>query len=217
MDKRIMAHVTMMKLIPEASPYYRQLWEIPENHKSIGLICSDIEDVMYMAADDATKKARIKVLYLETVYCGEQYAWSRYGGEIICVISGERVEDVRDGLRYIKDYIENRSGSYVCTPEEDTGYYVDLVPRAGKYFRETYDIPENTAIAYLVSTPIESTYGLDKALKAGDTKIAELFDAPTRVNTGGAILYGTESACRAAVDAFVGGVKHCIFHPMDPE
>ena len=48
-------------------------------------------------------------------------------------------------------------------------------------------------------------------------KIAELSEIPSRVNTGGAIVYGTESACRSAVEAFVEGVEYCAFHPMDIE
>ena len=69
----------------------------------------------------------------------------------------------------------------------------------------------------LVSASVESMYGLDKALKAADVKIAELSEIPSRVNTGGAIVYGTESACRSAVEAFAEGVEYCAFHPMDIE
>ena len=77
--------------------------------------------------------------------------------------------------------------------------------------------PSQANPAYLVSAPVESMYGLDKALKAADVKIAELSEIPSRVNTGGAIVYGTESACRSAVEAFVEGVEYCAFHPMDIE
>ena len=64
---------------------------------------------------------------------------------------------------------------------------------------------------------MESTYALDKALKASQTKIAEMFYPPTRVNTGGGVLVGTESACRAAVQTFAEAVEYCAFHPMEVE
>ncbi|MFR8999504.1 MAG: hypothetical protein ACLVIY_02760 [Anaerobutyricum soehngenii] len=49
---------------------------------------------------------------------------------------------------------------------------------------------------------------LDKALKAADVKIAELSEIPSRVNTGGAIVYGTESACQVCtLRAFVEGCR----------
>lgn len=215
MRKRINAHVMMQKTVPHVTQAYRELWNIPKEHQSMGFISADCEDVMYFALDDATKKSRIYVVHVETVYGGGDYSWSKYGGEITAIISGEKIADVKSGLSYIRDYIENKSGNYMLNEEETLGYYVDYTPRSGKYYKEALGIPEGTALAYLVSTPVESTYGLDRALKASDTKIAEFFDPPSRVNTGGALLCGTESACRAAVSAFVDAVEYCCFHPMD--
>ena len=145
------------------------------------------------------------------------YSWSRFGGEITAIISGEKVADVKSGLQYAKDFIENKSGNYSLNEEGTLGYFVDYVPRIGKYYQESLGLSEGTSIAYLVSASVESMYGLDKALKAADVKIAELSEIPSRVNTGGAIVYGTESACRSAVEAFAEGVEYCAFHPMDIE
>ena len=203
MRRRIDAHVVMEKIIPRITEEYRKLYDIP--------------DVMWLAVDDATKKAKIKVIQIETVYGSVDHSWSRYGGEITAIISGEKVADVKSGLHYAKDYIENKSGNYHLNEDGTLGYYVDYVPRIGKYYQESLGLSEGTSIAYLVSAPVESMYGLDKALKAADVKIAELSEIPSRVNTGGAIVYGTESACRSAVEAFVEGVEYCAFHPMDIE
>ena len=67
MVKRVNSHVTMQKVIPQADKKYRELWKIPEDHQSVGLISCDVEDVMDFALDDASKKARIQVLHVETV------------------------------------------------------------------------------------------------------------------------------------------------------
>ena len=206
MKRRIDAHVVMEKLVPRITEEYRKIYDIPENHESMAIFSADCEDVMWLAVDDATKKAKIKVIQIETVYGGVDYSWSRYGGEITAIISGEKVADVKSGLQYAKDYIENKSGNYSLNEEGTLGYYV-----------ESLGLSEGTSIAYLVSAPVESMYGLDKALKAADVKIAELSEIPSRVNTGGAIVYGTESACRSAVEAFAEGVEYCAFHPMDIE
>ena len=64
--------------------------------------------MLWLAVDDATKKAKIKVIQIETVYGGVDHSWSRYGGEITAIISGEKVADVKSGLHYAKDYIENK-------------------------------------------------------------------------------------------------------------
>ena len=208
MKRRIDAHVVMEKLVPRITEEYRKIYDIPENHESMAIFSADCEDVMWLAVDDATKKAKIKVIQIETVYGGVDYSWSRYGGEITAIISGEKVADVKSGLQYAKDYIENKSGNYSLNEEGTLGYYVDYVPRIGKYYQESLGLSEGTSIAYLVSAP---------ALKAADVKIAELSEIPSRVNTGGAIVYGTESACRSAVEAFAEGVEYCAFHPMDIE
>lgn len=215
MRKRVDAHVKMQKIVPNVNASYKALWEnFPEDHESVGIISCDVEDVMYFALDDATKKARIHVIHVETVYGGVERAWSKFGGEITAIISGPKVEDVRNGLMYIKNYIENKCGVYVIDDDPTTSFYVDLMPRIGKWNQERLGLPADSSLAYLVATPIEATYGLDKALKASNTKIVEFFDAPSRVNTGGALLCGTESACKAAVEAFADAVEFCFVHPM---
>ena len=82
------------------------------------------------ALDDATKKAKIEVVHAETVYGGVDYAWSRYGGEITAILSGETVSDVRSGLKYTREYIENQCAFYVLDEEGTLGYFVDWIPRA---------------------------------------------------------------------------------------
>ena len=215
MVKRVDSHVTMQKVIPQADKKYRELWEIPDDHQSVGLIACDVEDVMDFALDDASKKARIQVLHVETVYGGVEYAWSRYGGEITAVISGPKVEDVRSGLHYIKEYIERKCGLYVIDDDESMAYYVDYMPKIGRYNQQKLGLPADASLAYLVATPVEATYALDRALKSSDTRIIEFFETPTRVNTGGALLYGTEAACKSAVAAFAKAVEYCFAHPMD--
>lgn len=217
MKRRVQSKVTMQKVVPHVTDRYRKLWEIPETHRSVGFIACDNEDVMWLALDDATKKAKIEIVHAETVYGGVDYSWSRYGGEITAVLSGENVSDVQNGLRYTKEYIENKAAIYMLDEEGTLGYYADWIPRAGGYYQKKLGIAEGTSLAYLVSTPVESTYALDKALKASQTKIAEMFYPPTRVNTGGGVLVGTESACRAAVQAFAEAVEYCAFHPMEVE
>lgn len=214
MVKRIDSHVTMQKVIPNVNSRYRMLWDFPRDHQSIGLISCDIEDVMDFALDDASRKARIHVIHVETVYGGADYSWSRFGGEITAVISGPRVEDVRSGLMYIRDHIEHKCGSYVIDDDESMAFYVECLPRIGRYYQAHYGLPEGIALAKLVASPVEATYGLDRALKASNTKLVELYDAPSRVNTGGALLCGSEAACRAAVEAFAEAVQYCYAHPM---
>ena len=111
--------------------------------------------------------------------------------------------------------IEKESELYAFDEEETMICYAHLMPRCGKYYRETYEIPAGMAAVHLATSPLENTYALDRALKAGNTKVAKLFDLPTKSNTGGAILYGSQEACRASLEAYLQSVEHCFNHPMD--
>ena len=136
MKRRVQSKVTMQKVVPHVTDRYRKLWEIPETHRSVGFIACDNEDVMWLALDDATKKAKIEIVHAETVYGGVDYSWSRYGGEITAVLSGENVSDVQNGLRYTKEYIENKAAIYMLDEEGTLGYYADWIPRAGRYYQK---------------------------------------------------------------------------------
>ena len=65
MKRRIDAHVVMEKLVPRITEEYRKIYDIPENHESMAIFSADCEDVMWLAVDDATKKAKIKVFRLK--------------------------------------------------------------------------------------------------------------------------------------------------------
>ncbi len=74
-------------------------------------------------------------------------------------------------------------------------------------------IKEGEALAYLVAPPLEAMYALDAALKAADVSMCELFAPPTETNFGGALLTGSQSACKAACDAFAEAVKAVADNP----
>ena len=70
----------------------------------------DNDDIGYLAVDDASKKANIKLIHAQTYYGGSICSWSKSnGGSVFVLFSGPKVEDVKSGLRYIKDFIENHS------------------------------------------------------------------------------------------------------------
>ncbi len=215
MKKRIHAHVTRIKLIPNITDYHKHFLEIPKDHNSMGLIACDVENVMYPALDHASKEANIKVVYCDCAYNGRDNLWASERGTIIGIITAKNVEDVRRGLDYTKYFIEEEAQLYAFDEEESMLCYAHLMPKCGKYYQQEYGIPQGMSAVHLATSPLQSTYALDVALKAGNTKVARLFDLPTKTNTGGAILYGTQEACRASLDAYLNAVEYCCSQPMD--
>ena len=214
MRKRIDIHVNIEKLIPNVTPEYRRQWGVPEEHQSVGLISCDDEDAMYPALDDASKKSRIKILHAQCVFVGRDNAWHHLKQANTAIISGPMVADVKSGLAYTREYLERRSDCYQVQEEPPVSCYAGWTAQVGKYFQERFGIPAGSAYAYLVAGPMEASYALDFALKAGNTKVAHMSEVITRSNTIDAVLYGSESACRSATEAYLQAVGRYAADPF---
>ncbi len=212
---KMKAQMLSQKIIANVSPEYARIYNLPEGHQSVAFFSTDNDDVAYLAVDDASKKANIKVIRAETYYGGQNASWSRYGGSVFVLFSGPKVSDVKSGLAYVRDFIENHAELYTFDGDEGTAFYAQCIAKSGKFFKEFCNIEEGSAYAYLVGGPIETNYALDKALKAGKTEIARYWYPPSHANSSGAVLTGTESACRAATQAFIDALRYATEHPMD--
>ena len=210
----IPTHMLSQKLLARISAEFRRVYQVPDEHGSVGMFTADNDDVAYLAVDDATKEARIQVLKAETFYGGEGCSWSRYGGKIEVIISGPKVEDVRNGLRYVRDYIERKGGLFCFDDNPTMAFFARTMERTGKYFAGKYSIPEGDAYTYLVGGPIESSYAIDKALKASKTTIRQFFEPPSHANSSGVILSGSESACRSAERAYIEALRSVQMAPL---
>jgi ethanolamine utilization protein EutL len=69
-------------------------------------------------------------------------------------------------------------------------------------------------LAYLIACPMEATIGLDAALKAADVEMKVWFEPPSETNFAGGLLTGSQSACKAACDAFRTAVLDVASHPL---
>lgn len=57
--------------------------------------------------------------------------------------------------------------------------------------------------------------GLDAALKASDVTIGAFYGPPSETNFAGGLLVGSQSACRAACDAFARTVISIASNPKN--
>lgn len=201
------------KLLAHISPEFRRVYGVPEEHDSVGMFTTDNDDIAYLAVDDASKKAKIHVIKADTFFGGDGCSWDRYGGKIEVIFSGPKVEDVRSGLFYIKDFIERQSALYCFDGDVSTAFYAQTIPRTGKYFTEVFHVPQGDAYTYLVGGPIETTFAIDKALKASQTTVRKFWEPPSNANSTGVILSGTESACRSAESAFIDALRSVHLQP----
>lgn len=205
--------VLSVKLIPNVDSDMAKKLELPEDHRSIGMITTDCDDVGYTAIDEATKKADVRVAYAKSFYGGAANANTKLAGEFIGVLSGPDPAEVRSGVNAAIDFIENDACFYSANDDDSIAYYAHCVSRTGSFLSGLAGIPEGKAIAYLIAPPIESMYALDAALKAADVEMVEFFGPPSETNFGGGLLTGSQSACKAACDAFAEAVKFVADNP----
>ncbi|UUV13267.1 ethanolamine utilization microcompartment protein EutL [Clostridioides difficile] len=209
----IRPNILGIKIISNISPEMAQKLELKSHHKSLGLITADCDDVTYTALDEATKASEVDVVYAKSMYAGAANASTKLAGEVLGIIAGPSPAEVRSGLNAVVDFLEYGATFISANDDDSIAYYAHCISRTGTYLSEVAGIREGEALAYLVAPPLEAMYALDAAMKAADVKMCELFAPPTETNFGGALLTGSQSACKAACDAFAEVVKSVADNP----
>ena len=207
----VRASVLATKIIPNVSPDMAKEFNLDPSMKSLALITADSDDVTYTALDEATKK----VVYAKSFYAGAANANTKLAGEIIGILAGPNPAEVRSGLEAAVDMIENQAYFISANEDDSIIYYAHCISRTGSYLSEGAGIQEGEALAYLIAPPLEAMYGVDAALKAADVKMCVLYAPPSETNFGGALLTGSQSACKAACDAFAAAVEFVADNPKE--
>lgn len=209
----VRASVLATKIIPNVSPELARELKLAPDQKSLALITADCDDVTYTALDEATKKAVVSVVYAKSFYGGAANANTKLAGEVIGILAGPNPAEVKSGLEAAVDTIE-REAYFVSANEDDSiAYYAHCISRTGTYLSESAGIREGEALAYLIAPPLEAVYGIDAALKAADVTLCVLYAPPSETNFGGALLTGSQSACKAACEAFAAAVEFVAENP----
>ena len=208
-------NVLSVRIIPNADPMLLQRLEVPEGHRSLGIFTTDCDDVSYAALDEATKKAQVSVAYARSMYAGAANANTALAGEFIGILSAENPAEIRSGLEAALLYIQNDACFYSANKDDSVVYFAHCISRTGSYLSKAADVPEGTAIAYLIAPPLEAMVGLDAALKAAQVEMRVFYGPPSETNFAGGLLTGDQAACRAACEAFAETVCGIAANPTD--
>lgn len=200
--KRMGTTILSVRIIPNADPMLLARLEVPEGHRSLGIFTSDCDDVSYTALDEATKKAMVTVVYARSMYAGAGNASTALAGEFIGILSAENPAEIRSGLEAAIDYCENEASFYSANDDDSIVYFAHTISRTGSYLSKMAEVPEGTAMAYLIAPPLEAMVGMDAALKAADVELRTFYGPPSETNFAGGLLVGDQAACRAACEAF---------------
>ena len=203
--------VLAVQYLPGAAPALCKGLGAPEGYPALAMLTTDCDDATYIALDEATKAADVKVCYGRSFYAGAANASTPNAGEVIGILAGITPGAVRSGMEAVLGALE-RLGF-----EEVNGvpYLAHTVSRSGSFLAGEAGVAEGTPLAYLIAPPLESMYAMDAALKAADVKLCKLYTPPSETNFGGGLLSGTRSACEAACGAFAAAVAEVAGRPRE--
>jgi ethanolamine utilization protein EutL len=211
----IRADILAVRLIPNVAGDLSGKLKLREDQKSIGMFTCNIDDVGYTAVDEATKHADVEVVYAQSFYAGSAHASGPLSGEFIGILAGPDPAEVKAGLAAAGELIKDDACFYTADPEGKIAFYAYTISRTGTYLSKICGIEPGEPIAYLIAPPLESVYGLDAALKAAQVEMKVWFGPPSETNFGGALLTGSQSACKAACEAFREAVIGVAKSPVE--
>ena len=201
--------VLAVRYLANASPALAKVLGAPEGYPSLGLITTDSDDATYIALDEATKAADVKVAYGRSFYAGAANASTPNAGEVIGILAASTPGAVRSGMEAAIGALERVGFDEV----NGVPYLAHTVSSAGSFLAAEAGVRPGSALAYLIAPPLESMYAMDAALKAADVKLCKLYAPPSETNFGGGLLSGTQSACDAACSAFAEAVAEVARQP----
>ena len=182
---------------------------VSERYPCLAMLTTDCDDATYIALDEATKAADVKVCYGRSFYAGAANASTPYAGEVIGILAAPTTGAARSGMDAALAALEQIGFEQAG----DVPYLAHAVSRSGSYLAKEAGVPEGTSLAYLIAPPLESMYAMDAALKAADVTLRKLYAPPSETNFGGGLLSGSQSACEAACAAFARAVAEVSHRP----
>lgn len=210
----IRAKALAVRLIPQVAPDYARVLGLWPEQRSLGLITADNDDALYVAIDEATKKADVEVIYAHSFYAGARHASGALSGEIIAMLAGPHPAEVRAGLDAAVRYLEQEALWYSANDADSVAFFPHVISQSGKYLSKLCNLPLKSPLAYLVAPPLEGSLGIDAALKAAAVQIVSYTAPPSETNFMGVMLTGEQSACAAAALAFQETVLDVAARPI---
>ena len=151
------------------------------------------------------------MIYGNSFYAGAANASTPYAGEVIGILAGPDPGAVRSGMEAALGALQRIGFEQVG----DVPYLAHTVSRCGAYLATEAQVPEGTALAYLIAPPLESMYALDAAMKAAAVTMNVFYGPPSETNFAGGLLTGDQAACRAACEAFADTVRGIAANPTE--
>jgi ethanolamine utilization protein EutL len=208
--------VLSVRRLPAADPaLLRAYGADPAVHTSLGLVTVDQDDPTYVALDEATKHARVSVVFARSFYAGSAHASGRLSGEILGVLAAGDPDEIDHGLDALLRCLAHDACFYKADAAGTVTVFPHVIASLGHYLSAQAGLAVGDSMAYLVAPPIEATVGLDAALKAAEVRAVKVFPPPSETNFASAWLGGDLPACQAAAEAYAEAVVRVAAEPRE--
>jgi ethanolamine utilization protein EutL len=212
--ERIYADILAVRVIPNVDPILGKVLNLESHQRSLAIFTSSVDDIGYTALDEATKRASVDVVYARSFYAGAAHASGPLSGEMIGILAGPSPDEVQSGIDAVLQTVKTDAYFESLNEEKTHALYAHVISSSGSYLSKEAGINQGEPLAYLIAPPLEAVYGLDAALKAADVELVKFFGPPSETNFGGGLLTGSQSACRAAADAFRDSILRIAENPL---
>lgn len=210
----IVPTVLSVRRLPAADPaLLRAYGADPARHTSLGLVTVDQDDPTYVALDEATKHARVDVVFARSFYAGSAHASGRLSGEILGVLAAADPDEIEHGLAALLRCLTHDACFYKADVAGTVTVFPHVIASLGHYLSAQAGLAPGETMAYLVAPPMEATVALDAALKAADVRAVKVFPPPTETNFAAAWLAGSLPSCQAAAEAYAEAVVRVAAEP----
>ncbi|MCC6521532.1 MAG: BMC domain-containing protein, partial [Polyangiaceae bacterium] len=150
--------VLSVRRIPAAHPdLLRSYGADPARHASLGLVTCDQDDPTYVALDEATKHARVDVVFARSFYAGSAHASGRLSGEILGVLAAADPDEIDEGLHALVRCLEHDACFYRADDAGSVAVFPHVIASLGHYLSREAGLAPGQSMAYLVAPPLEAT------------------------------------------------------------
>lgn len=198
------AQILGARIIPQVDPRIAKFLDLKDDQRSLLVFTTDGDDVGYISADQATKECDVKVVYGKSDYASSATTlnYLALAGDCIIIMAGPNPAEVKAAFAAVEHFHEEVK--YVnCNDKGDIISLCYTMSRTGSYFPDIVDgLKEGDPMSYCIADPMVNAWAADLGCKAADVKLVDFDAGPCNTNYGSAFYTGSQSACKAAAQAY---------------